>query len=325
MARLVATALAAAALLCAAGAADNGEAMTPPMGWRSWNCFGLGVTQAAMESAMDALVSRARRVGGRPTSLADVGYVAAGLDDGWQACGAGAFGSFHDARGVPLVNTTAFPSLGAMVSKAHALGLRAGWYGNNCHCMELSCKYQAPPCWEGAKNLTLHMAGTVDAAVRYGFDGIKLDGCGEFRNLTWWYKLLNASGRPFVIENCHAPPFPSWPNDTTPGKGGDGLCSGTTSPSDCPYHFFRTSSDIAADFDTVYANLLSTRPFQGDVPLSRPGAWAYPDMMEVGMLATPLEDRTHFGAWCIVSSPLYLGTIRFLLYTVTFTRILLTV
>ena len=43
------------------------------------------------------------------TSLADLGYVSAGVDDGWQACGAGVQGSFHDAEGRPIVNTTRFP------------------------------------------------------------------------------------------------------------------------------------------------------------------------------------------------------------------------
>ena len=46
---------------------------------------------------------------GVPTSLADLGYVSAGVDDGWQACGAGVQGSFHDAEGRPIVNTTRFP------------------------------------------------------------------------------------------------------------------------------------------------------------------------------------------------------------------------
>jgi hypothetical protein len=30
-------------------------------------------------------------------------------------------------------------------------------------------------------------------------------------------------------------------------------------------------------------------------------------MLEVGFLANDAEDRTHFSAWCIVSSPLVLG------------------
>ena len=34
---------------------------------------------------------------------------------------------------------------------------------------------------------------------------------------------------------------------------------------------------------------------------------ADPDMLEVGNMATFEEDRAHFGAWCVVSSPLVLG------------------
>jgi alpha-galactosidase len=50
--------------------------------------------------------------------------------------------------------------------------------------------------------------------------------------------------------------------------------------------------------------------------LSQPGCWAYPDMLEVGVAPgvhpgepglTVIESRSHFGAWCIVSSPLILS------------------
>ena len=34
---------------------------------------------------------------------------------------------------------------------------------------------------------------------------------------------------------------------------------------------------------------------------------AYPDMLEVGNMASFAEDQSHFGAWCVVSSPLILG------------------
>ena len=70
-----------------------------------------------------------KRSGGQ--SLADCGYVTAGLDDAWQACGTGVDGSFHNAQGAPLVNKTKFPDMAAMVSKAHSLGLHAGFYINN--------------------------------------------------------------------------------------------------------------------------------------------------------------------------------------------------
>ena len=79
------------------------------MGWRSWNSMGPRVNQTKMEIAMEALARK--RSGG--TSLADLGYATAGLDDAWQACGTGVDGSFHDANGAPLVNTTTFPDMGA--------------------------------------------------------------------------------------------------------------------------------------------------------------------------------------------------------------------
>jgi alpha-galactosidase len=56
------------------------------------------------------------------------GYASIGLDDGWQECGAGFDGSFHDAAGNPLVNKTKFADLAAMVSYGHSKGLRVGWY-----------------------------------------------------------------------------------------------------------------------------------------------------------------------------------------------------
>ena len=34
-----------------------------------------------------------------------------------------------------------------------------------------------------------------------GFDGLKLDSCSQFNNLTWWAALLNETGREILIEN----------------------------------------------------------------------------------------------------------------------------
>merc|ERR1740117_1369927 len=57
--------------------------------------------------------------------------------------------------------------------------------------------------------------------------------------------------------------------------------------------------------------LQRTIPFQDlDAPISRPDCWAYPDMLEVGNFEggdAAVQTRSHFGAWCIVSSPLILG------------------
>ena len=274
-------------------AIDNGYGITPPMGWRSWNCYAGRVNQTLMEMVMDKMAERKRIVDGKATSYADLGYEAVGLDDNWQACGSGYKKSFHDSQGNPLVNTKTFPSMKGMVEHGHSLGLKVGWYANNCICREDH--------FTNSSYIANHMQQTVKAIVGAGFDGVKLDSCGQFNNLTWWGQLLNETGRSVMIENCHQ-------GRTVPGQTtGDAPCSGTTMPSNCPYNIYRSSRDIKANWGSVMNNLMSTKPYQGNPPLSRPGAWAYPDMLEVGRLATFSEDRTHFGAWCIVSSPLILG------------------
>lgn len=131
MTKLPAAALLAAAPLALAG--PNGQAMTPPLGWRSWNQLGLDVNQTVMLTMAAKLVDRSRTVDGVPTSLADLGYNNIGLDDAWQACGAGAaWGlSFHDGDGNPLVNASRFPDLLGYTNAVHAMNLTAGWYLNN--------------------------------------------------------------------------------------------------------------------------------------------------------------------------------------------------
>ncbi|CAK0838684.1 unnamed protein product [Prorocentrum cordatum] len=100
---------AATALVGGAAAIDNGLGLSPPMGWRSWNCYHNDVDQDKLQSVMAKVASRGRLVDGRNASLADVGYVDVGLDDNWQACGAGVNGSFHDAEGRPLITEDSRP------------------------------------------------------------------------------------------------------------------------------------------------------------------------------------------------------------------------
>ena len=101
--------LCAFAFVCVV-ANDNGLALTPPMGWRSWNCMLQNVSQERIFAQVEALVERRN---GR-ASLLELGYSHLGIDDGWQACGTGFNHSFHDANGRPLVNLTRFPSIKTM-------------------------------------------------------------------------------------------------------------------------------------------------------------------------------------------------------------------
>lgn len=60
-----------------------------------------------------------------------------------------------------------------------------------------------PPATPGKTDGIKHYQGDVQATIDFGFDGIKLDGCGEFMNLSYFADLMNATGRPILIEDCH--------------------------------------------------------------------------------------------------------------------------
>lgn len=44
--------------------------------------------------------------------------------------------------------------------------------------------------------------GDVDALLDYGFDSVKLDGCGQQRDLQKYADLFNASGKSILIESA---------------------------------------------------------------------------------------------------------------------------
>jgi len=273
----------------AAMANENGLAMLPPMGWRSWNLFGANVNQKLIEGIMDGMVAKTRMVDGKATSLCDLGYCDVGLDDNWQNCNAGAGGNhYHDADGNPVVNTEVFPDMKAMTDHAHSLGLTAGWYGNNCICSDSK---------SGDRKF---YEGDMKAFRKFGFDGFKLDGCGAQTDMQLWDDVVKASGGPVMVENCHwGSKVPYEPNATW-----------------CPWNFYRTSGDVRAKYASVIGNLGSVTKYSAQ-NLSTPGCWAYPDMLEVGCQHGPggagdpgltmAESRSHFGAWVIVSSPLTLS------------------
>ena len=99
--------------------------------------------EAVMEVVMEAVMVAKQRDW---RSLSDLGFTSVGLDDAWQgfdsgkpgidACQRGYNGTFHDEHGNPLWAKATFPDPAGMVSKAHSLGLKAGWYMNNCQCRE---------------------------------------------------------------------------------------------------------------------------------------------------------------------------------------------
>ena len=97
----------------------------------------------------------------------------------WQACRYGVPpAKFHDAEGMPIVDGLKFPSLKASVDRAHALGLRAGFYVNNCLCAEVDMLSGDAPRIDAA------ITATSEAIVAIGYDAVKIDSCGDLKNIS---------------------------------------------------------------------------------------------------------------------------------------------
>jgi alpha-galactosidase len=294
----------------------NKQAERPPMGWRHWNAFGSAIRAGlpgdgsncsspgrkcgSIARQIDQLTARLWDVDGHVqlASLLDVGYARVGIDEGWEDCGAGVGGrGHHDAAGNPLIDTVKFPDMQKLVEYAHGKNMTMGWYLNGCACPD-------------HEELEINYLGDMNVMHALGFDEAKFDGCGVLRNSSKYAALMRTTwgDEPLpAVENCH------W------GAGGSIGCRGTDDdacPTDdwCPWNWFRVGGDQDAAPDSWFDDLQNVVQFNvGSTPLSRPQCWAYPDMMEVGSILHPNHtldvewNRAHFGAWCIVSSPLILG------------------
>ena len=308
-------------------AIDNGYGVTPPRGWRSWNQFAALNNDTVMRAQMRAVADKSRNVHGKPTSLADLGFSWISMDDGWQKCNCSTPGSpdaglpqcpnckatgacsWHDpTTGAPLVDIRKFPNMSDLVAYGHGLGLKVGGYMNNCICMEGG----DPPMGKHCTGVP-HYENDVKFLVDNKFDGVKIDNCGPAHNVTRWAELLNASGRPMRIESCHT----FHPNNNTPsGWPNFPVWDPRSSEKDhtCPMNLYRSGGDIAPSFDSAIGEMYAMVQYSDRPdPFNHPGCWSYPDMQEIGNFkgAEPLrsdEEHSHWGLWCISSSPLVLGT-----------------
>jgi hypothetical protein len=111
---------------------DNGVALTPPMGWNSWNKFGCNVSEEMIKSMADAMVS---------SGMKDAGYQYVVIDDCWQVS--------RDENGFILADPQRFPSgMKALADYVHGKGLK------------FACRPDAPSSvFEGASALSSGFEG----------------------------------------------------------------------------------------------------------------------------------------------------------------------
>lgn len=91
---------------------ERALALTPPMGWNSWNCYRSEITADKITRVAEGLVS---------SGLAARGYTYVNLDSGWQS-------SRRGGRYGSIVPHDGFSDMGALCARVHDLGLKIGIY-----------------------------------------------------------------------------------------------------------------------------------------------------------------------------------------------------
>jgi alpha-galactosidase len=267
-----------ASLLCAGGLhAQKFEqlALTPPMGWNSWNKFACNVDETIIRQTADAIVS---------SGMKDAGYQYVNIDDCWHGA--------RDSLGFIHADTARFPSgIKALADYIHSKGLKLGIYSD---AGSKTCG--------GRPGSRGHERQDALMYARWGVDYLKYDWCntealkaeGAYMTMR---DALYATGRPIVLSICE------WGTDK-PWQWGPKIG-----------HLWRTTGDIYSCFDCIKDNgtwqahgVMQILDMQkGLRQYAGPGHWNDPDMMEVGNGLTPNEDRAHFSMWAMLAAPLIAG------------------
>jgi alpha-galactosidase len=194
---------------------DRGRAMTPPMGWNSWNHFHCNVTDSIVRAQADAMAASGMR---------DAGYRYIVIDDCWQTS--------RDSKGVIVPDSTRFPhGIRALADYVHGRGLLFGIYTD---VGTMTC--------QGRPGSLGHEKQDAETYAAWGVDYLKADWChSEGLDARVQYtKLRDAlvhTKRPIVFSICEWGVNRPW--EWAPNVG----------------NLWRTTEDISDDWSSMLDNL----------------------------------------------------------------------
>lgn len=261
----------------------EGLALTPPMGWNSWNSFYNNVNEKVVRETADAMEKNGMR---------DAGYIYIVIDDTWSL-------RERDANGNLVADPVKFPSgMKALGDYLHAKGFKFGIYS----CAGKTTCGGYPGSWG-------HEFQDARTWASWGVDYLKYDWCdhGDANAKDAYARMsaaLRAAGRPVVFSLCE------W-GQNKPWEWAEPIG-----------HLWRTTGDIYDSYDgrkgweqgwkrlldLQYTLVESVGAYDGLNKFAGPGHWNDPDMLEVGNEGLTLaESRAHFSFWCILAAPLMAG------------------
>lgn len=260
---------------------DSKIAMTPPMGWNSWNTFTWNINENLIKEVADAFVE---------TGLRDAGYEYIVIDDCWSE-------KNRDENGRLVPDKEKFPNgMKAVADYVHSKGLKFGMY--SCAGTHTCAGY--PGSFE-------HEFDDAETFASWGVDYLKYDYCykpvhipGEVLYKRMGMALRNC-GRDIVFSACN------WGNDDVQKwirESGANL--------------YRSTGDIQDSWESIKNLAISQigNECYGGVYCHNDI-----DMLVVGMYGgsnndfiasaiggcTDTEYKSHFALWAIMNSPLMIG------------------
>ena len=254
--------------------------LTPALGWNSWNCWGLSVSDEKVRTSAKAMAER----------LADHGWTYINIDDGWQ--------DKHDAQGAIIPNRK-FPDMKALGDYVHSLGLKLGIYSSpgTLTCGGYAGSYQ-------------YEEQDAQTYARWGIDYLKYDWC-SYGQIAPAHPSLDEFKKPYLAMQAA---LAKNKRDILFSLCQYGMGDVWKWGAEVGGNSWRTTGDISDNWSS-----LSSIGFSQDqpAPFTQPGHFNDPDMLIVGKVGwgpqlhpTRLsvdEQYTHISLWSLLSSPLLIG------------------
>ena len=260
-------------------------ALTPPMGWNSWNCWGTSVSQEKVMASAAALINR---------GLADYGYSYINIDDAWEAPDRAADGS--------ILTNGKFPDMKALGDWLHAKGLKMGIYSSPG---DRTCG--------GYLGTLGHEEQDAKTWNDWGVDYLKYDWCGYSRVFDPSPDHSTAAYlRPYVKMQQY---LREQPRDIFYSLCQYGMADVWEWGAFIDANSWRTTGDITDTWESLHS--IGFEQQAGLHPYAAPGHWNDPDMLVVGKVGwsdelrdsrlTPDEQYTHISLWSLLASNMLIG------------------
>lgn len=282
-------------------------ALTPPMGWNSWNCWGNTVSQEKIMASVKAFLEK---------GLDQYGWSYINIDDGWQGV--------REGKKKVLAPNKKFPDMKGLADYVHSNGLKLGiytvpWVGSFAGHIGETCDNEDGTYWWFEKQMVDSVAKLDRSKYKpsilwyhgkysfikedakqwadWGVDFIKYDWApNDYYQLKAMREALMATGRDILY---------SISNSAPPALG-----AALMEYAD----MWRTSGDQKDDWNKIMKYGFDLQ--DGFATFHRPGSWPDADMLVIGKVGwgkphmsrlTQDEQYTHVSYWSLLASPLLIG------------------